>query len=172
MINTALKLGSIEIPQQMIFWTKSNICAIIPCVQLVPGHVLIIPKRNVSYFNDLELQEVFDIGLLTRFLTKGLEKYYTATSSTVYIHNYNPNDSESLEQVYVHIIPRKPADFQNNDDIYKKLEEYDAEFTKKFKWGFTQANSSLNGVLEIEANECKKYSTFLETFQREEAEKS
>jgi len=32
------------------------------------------------------INKIFDIGLLTRFLTKGLEKYYQATSSTVFIH--------------------------------------------------------------------------------------
>ncbi|EGR30371.1 hypothetical protein IMG5_133660 [Ichthyophthirius multifiliis] len=138
MINT-LKLGQYNIPQQFILWQKSYTCAIIPCVQLMPGHILLLPKRYVSNFCELEAGE-----------------------------NHQPENPDSIDQIYVHIIPRRKGDYQKNDDIYFVLENYDKEFAKQYQNTISSTNSFSNAAIEIQGQETKKYKTFLDQFWQEE----
>lgn len=39
----------------------------------------------------------------------------------------------------MHIIPRRPGDFTNNDDIYARLEQFDDDFVSKLSHTSTQA---------------------------------
>lgn len=38
---------------------------------------------------------------------------------------------QTVEHVHCHIMPRKPGDFENNDEIYVKLNEHDRNTNEK-----------------------------------------
>lgn len=47
--------------------------------------VLLVPKKQSLSFKDLEPNEVFDIALGLKFLTKHLEKFHSCYSSTIFV---------------------------------------------------------------------------------------
>ena len=36
---------------------------------------------------------------------------------------------QSIPHVHVHVLPRRPGDFDENDDVYKELQKHDKEKT-------------------------------------------
>jgi len=36
-----------------------------------------------------------------------------------------PDAGQTVKHVHVHVLPRKPGDFADNDDVYKQLEKHD-----------------------------------------------
>ena len=85
LMDYTVKFGHMTLPQQSIFYKKDYVHAIIPLIQLLPGHILIIPKKQSLSYKDLEPGEVFDIALAIRYLTKKFESFFDCTSSTVYV---------------------------------------------------------------------------------------
>lgn len=77
-------------------------------------------------YRDLDNQELFEISLAVQFLTKFLQKKYDTDSATVSIQE-GSGAGQTINHLHVHIIPRKPGDFKNNDDIYPLLEAFDDE---------------------------------------------
>lgn len=49
--------------------------------------------------------------------------------------------------MHVHIIPRRPGDFKNNDDIYALLETFDDDYVNKL----SQANMQTQKWAELAA---------------------
>lgn len=45
----------------------------------MPGHILIIPKKNYLNFNSLDSADLFDISLQIKFLSKHIEAYYSSS---------------------------------------------------------------------------------------------
>jgi len=109
--------------------------AMVPLAPKLPGHVMVVPKRAVANFKELQPAEIFDIGLAVRFLTKELEKFHACTSSTVYIKNFSRTDARTDDRenhMCVHIVARKKGDIANNDDIYPTLERYHIDFSMEY----------------------------------------
>eukprot|EP01017_Pseudomicrothorax_dubius_P016926 TRINITY_DN1914_c0_g1_i3.p2 TRINITY_DN1914_c0_g1~~TRINITY_DN1914_c0_g1_i3.p2 ORF type:complete len:113 (-),score=27.30 TRINITY_DN1914_c0_g1_i3:98-436(-) len=75
------------------------------------------------------------MALAIRFLSKELEKFYSCTSSTIYIQNYgkeDENNPDKINHVYVHLIPRRKGDLKRNDDIYPLLQDYDRQLQVQY----------------------------------------
>lgn len=62
---------------------------------------------------------------------KRIELYKNATSCTISIED-GPNIGQKIKHFHAHIIPRIKGDFENNDDIYKKLNSFDDLFIKSY----------------------------------------
>ena len=50
-----------------------------------------------------------------------MESFHGSTSSNVAVQD-GPGAGQSVPHVHVHILPRRPTDFANNDDVYEALE--------------------------------------------------
>lgn len=85
-----------------------------------PGHLLVCPLRVVSRFTDLTGEEVTDLFLSVQQVGRLLERTHNATSLTIAIQD-GRDAGQSIPHVHVHVIPRKPGDYLNNDDIYEDL---------------------------------------------------
>ncbi|KAM3143261.1 hypothetical protein pb186bvf_004593 [Paramecium bursaria] len=154
-----LKFGSIVIPSNLIFWNKQYCYCVIPAVKLLPGHILLIPKRQVLTFQDLEPAEIFDLSLSIRFLTKHLEKYFDCSSSTVHVSNFQ-SGQESLNHCFIHLLPRKENDVKRNDDLYPLFQSYPNDFIRQFHNTLGLGNGfseQMNNTLSQEASKYKEY---------------
>jgi len=96
--------------------------ALVNLKPVLPGHVLVIPKRCVERFKDLSSDEVADLWVSTQKVSTTLESHYKANSLTLAIQD-GASAGQTVLHVHVHVIPRQPGDFENNDDIYRELDK-------------------------------------------------
>ena len=84
--------------------------------------MLVSSKRVVERFGDLTKAEVADIWELAQEVGTKVERHFGADSLTLCIQD-GPSAGQTVKHVHIHCLPRKAGDFENNDEVYDKLEE-------------------------------------------------
>ncbi|KAL7015329.1 hypothetical protein ACKWTF_016403 [Chironomus riparius] len=116
------------IDPRTIFYETEHCVAFTNIRCVVPGHVLIATKRlipRVEDMNEAETHELFDAACK---ISKVLDEYHDAKSTTITVQD-GEFAGQTVKHVHCHVMPRKPGDFENNDEIYVKLNEHDKEST-------------------------------------------
>lgn len=93
---------------------------------VVPGHILVSPLRSVKSMTDLTQSEMTDLFCLVQKAEKFLMKQFDTTSCTITVQDGH-DAGQTIEHLHVHVMPRKPGDFKDNDDIYRELETHDKD---------------------------------------------
>ena len=91
---------------------------------VLPGHVLVCPIRVVEHLSELNAAEMADLFLAVQSVAEAVKKQYDVSSLTIAVQD-GPDAGQSVKHVHVHVLPRKPGDFPDNDDVYKRLEKHD-----------------------------------------------
>lgn len=102
---------------------------------LLPGHVLVSPRRIVPRFNDLSAAEVQDLFLTVQRVSRMVERVFSATSLNIAIQD-GVDAGQSVPHVHAHIIPRKKHDLEHKggtDAIYEMMESEDAHLGKQMQ---------------------------------------
>lgn len=81
-----------------------------------------ISRRCVPRFADLTSEEVSDLWQTVHKISEPLRKQFDAQALTLAIQD-GEVAGQTVPHVHVHIVPRKPGDFQRNDQIYDELEK-------------------------------------------------
>eukprot|EP00834_Sanchytrium_tribonematis_P009082 NODE_1469_length_994_cov_0.446927.p1 type:complete len:157 gc:universal NODE_1469_length_994_cov_0.446927:538-68(-) len=110
------------IPDYEVFFENNLIYAMVNTKPVVPGHVLLVPKRVVPRYYDLTDEETNEIAVQSKIIGRVVEKLFDATSLT-FVCQDGKDSGQSVPHVHLHILPRKPNDFSRNDDIYDVLEK-------------------------------------------------
>ena len=100
---------------------------------LLPGHVLVSPRRIVPRFNDLSSAEVQDLFLTVQRVSRMVERVFSASSLNIAIQD-GIDAGQSVPHVHAHIIPRKRDDLSHaggTDAIYAMLDSDDANLSKQ-----------------------------------------
>eukprot|EP00551_Chaetoceros_affinis_P016821 CAMPEP_0203702740 /NCGR_PEP_ID=MMETSP0091-20130426/40558_1 /ASSEMBLY_ACC=CAM_ASM_001089 /TAXON_ID=426623 /ORGANISM="Chaetoceros affinis, Strain CCMP159" /LENGTH=201 /DNA_ID=CAMNT_0050577041 /DNA_START=157 /DNA_END=762 /DNA_ORIENTATION=+ len=120
-----LVFGRFRISSEQIFYkSPSNLSAgIVNLRPIVPGHVLIIPRRIVPKISELDKTEYIDLWDSVRIVQNMLEAHYDAQGFNIAIQDGRAA-GQSVPHVHVHILPRVTNDFERNDDVYDRLEEW------------------------------------------------
>mmetsp|Transcript_20673 Transcript_20673/g.29621 ORF Transcript_20673/g.29621 Transcript_20673/m.29621 type:complete len:160 (-) Transcript_20673:624-1103(-) len=113
--------GSFLLNPSQIFFESALSLAIVNLKPIVPGHVLILPKRVVPRLSQLTNDEYSDLFHSVRIVSNALEPYYSADAFNIAVQD-GKEAGQSVYHVHVHILPRKAGDFQRNDDIYEELD--------------------------------------------------
>ena len=113
--------GSILLSNRQIFFESSLCLGIVNIKPIVPGHVLLIPKRVCPRLHDLTPIESADLFQCVYQISPILEKYYQAEALNIAIQD-GKVAGQSVPHVHVHLLPRKLGDFKRNDDVYEHLE--------------------------------------------------
>ncbi|CAH9086607.1 unnamed protein product [Cuscuta europaea] len=146
------KFGPYKIdPNEVFFSTKSSY-ALVNLRPLVPGHVLVCPKREVMRFADLSADEISDLWCIAQKIGGHLESYHSASSLTFAIQD-GPQAGQTVPHVHIHIIPRKAGDFEKNDEIYDALDEKE----KELKQSLDLDKDRKDRTLEEMAQEAAEY---------------
>jgi bis(5'-adenosyl)-triphosphatase len=107
--------------------------ALVNLKPLLPGHVLVSPRRVVPRFNDLTSDEVQDLFLTTQRVSRTIERVFQASALNIAIQD-GPDAGQSVPHVHAHIIPRKRDDLPGGTDaIYSKMESDDADLGKQLQ---------------------------------------
>ncbi|CAH0486777.1 unnamed protein product [Peronospora farinosa] len=116
--------GPFRVPFTQIFYESELSFALVNLKPIVPGHVLVVPKRPVPRFEMLDVDEVSDLWNTAQLVGKQVERHYGASSLTFAIQD-GKEAGQTILHVHIHIIPRIAQDFKCNDDIYTEIEKHE-----------------------------------------------
>jgi len=117
----SFEFGPYRLKNSQVFYESDHCIGIVNLKPIVPGHVLFVSKRNVPRLSDLSKEEVTDLYCSVHTAIPVLEKQYNARSSNVAMQD-GADAGQSVPHVHIHILPRVPGDFENNDDIYPEID--------------------------------------------------
>lgn len=123
------QFGQVTLRSSQVFCRTPFSVAFVNRMPVLPGHVLVAPLRPALRLGDLSADEVSDLFLLVQRVQSAIERHFGARSSTVGLQD-GPDAGRTIDHVHVHVLPRKPGDFERNDDVYAKLEKHDKDETK------------------------------------------
>ncbi|KAK8661413.1 hypothetical protein V6N13_091018 [Hibiscus sabdariffa] len=122
--------GPYKIDPKEVFYSTPLSYAMVNLRPVVPGHVLVCPRREVKRFADLTVEETQDLWLTAQRIGGGIERFHKASSLTFTIQD-GPKAGQTVAHVHVHILPRKDGDFERNDEIYDAIDANENELKGK-----------------------------------------
>ncbi|KAF2637485.1 HIT-like protein [Massarina eburnea CBS 473.64] len=126
-----VKFGTFVVTGQVFHITPLSF-ALVNLKPLLPGHVLVSPRRIVPRFNDLSAAEVQDLFMTVQRVSRTIERVYHASALNIAIQD-GVDAGQSVPHVHTHIIPRKKEDLPNKDDIYQKLEGEEGDLARQLR---------------------------------------
>ncbi|CDU16997.1 hypothetical protein YYC_03976 [Plasmodium yoelii 17X] len=139
------EFGSYEIDKREIFITTSHSYGFVNNKPLLPGHILLTTQKKKKKYNDLDMDEIIDIHLLSNFMCYVMGQLFNTDNFSIAIQD-GEYAGQTVDQLHIHIIPRIKGDYKNNDNIYKDLNKID--------WGYgrniicNSCNSSIHVNLQ------------------------
>lgn len=118
--------GPAKVRGSSIFYQSSLALAFVNKKPVVPGHVLVVSRRAASKLEDLDQKEITELFSTVQKVEMFLQRYYGVDSSTISIQN-GALAGQTIPHVHVHILPRRPQDFAQNDDVYSELQSHDKQ---------------------------------------------
>ncbi|KIW03178.1 uncharacterized protein PV09_05405 [Verruconis gallopava] len=98
--------------------------AIVNLKPILPGHVLVSPRRVVARFADLTPDEVCDLFLTAQRVSRTVGRVYGASALNIAIQD-GADAGQTVPHVHAHIIPRRRADLDHRggaDKIYEMMD--------------------------------------------------
>ncbi|KAK7102718.1 hypothetical protein V1264_020900 [Littorina saxatilis] len=127
---TTYQFGHVHMESSCVFARTSLSFAFVNIKPVLPGHMLIASLRPVERLSDLTQAEVSDLFSLVQRVSNLTQRLFNASAVTVAVQD-GPDAGQTVKHVHVHIMPRKPGDFEENDDIYYELQKHDRELSAK-----------------------------------------
>ncbi|TNY23985.1 HIT-like domain-containing protein [Rhodotorula diobovata] len=117
---STLRFATFRVPNQ-VFYQSALSAGIVNLKPLVPGHVLVIPRRVAPRFRDLTADEVTDLFQSVHQISRVIEQEYKAQALNIALQD-GPLAGQSVPHVHIHIIPRHAKDFEPIDEMYTELD--------------------------------------------------
>ncbi|KAJ5780234.1 hypothetical protein N7457_005394 [Penicillium paradoxum] len=140
-----IQFGSFIVTSQ-VFYTTPLTFALVNLKPILPGHVLVSPRRIVPRVADLTPAETSDLFLTVRRIGRMVERVYGATSLNIAVQD-GVHAGQSVPHVHAHIIPRKRADLDHaggTDAVYDLLDGDEGDLGKVFKDAASEGQASGN----------------------------
>jgi len=119
-----------ELPAEIIAEDEQFI-AFLDIMPLVKGHVLVVPKREVSYIFDLEPGELSALHLFAKQVAKAMDKTFTCTRIGMAVIGLE------VPHVHIHLVPLRTVDDINFTRPKLKLTQEElADTAKLIRQGF------------------------------------
>ncbi|WFD36634.1 hypothetical protein MCUN1_003519 [Malassezia cuniculi] len=123
--------STFDVSEQTFYETPLS-AAIVNLKPIVPGHVLVIPKKHYSRLADIPHETLADLFQTVQHVGKVVESAFSGDSLTVSVQD-GASAGQTVDHVHVHVIPRRPGDIVPNDAIYEHLERFGLELADKTK---------------------------------------
>ncbi|EYE97649.1 HIT family protein [Aspergillus ruber CBS 135680] len=118
-----IHFGPFVVTTQVFHLTPTTF-ALVNLKPILPGHVLVSPRRIVPRVADLTPSETTDLFLTVRRVGRMIERVYGASSLNIAIQD-GVDAGQSVPHVHAHVIPRQRSDLDHlggTDAIYDKLD--------------------------------------------------
>lgn len=109
--------------------------AIVNIKPLLPGHVLVCPRRSALRVADLTPAETTDLFLTVRRVGRMVERVFGGTSLNIAIQD-GADAGQSVAHVHTHIIPRRGRDLDHrggSDAIYEMMDGDEGNLKRVFE---------------------------------------
>jgi diadenosine tetraphosphate (Ap4A) HIT family hydrolase len=93
-----------EVLERQIFYRGDKALGILTHKPAVPGHVLIIPERHVTRFEDLSAEEVSALGGVIKKVDLAVKKRFGA-QDYILIQKNGQNAGQTVPHVHFHYLP-------------------------------------------------------------------
>ena len=119
---SSFTFGPISIPASHVFATSPLSYAFVNLKPVVPGHVLVSPRRPVLRLAGLTPAETADLFSLATRVAAVVEPHFRTSAITLAVQD-GPDAGQTVPHVHVHVLPRRGGDFARNDDVYTALDQ-------------------------------------------------
>ncbi|XP_060067830.1 deaminated glutathione amidase-like [Ylistrum balloti] len=126
--STVYDFGGHVIPSSCVFHRSAKSFCFVNVKPVVQAHVLVSTIKCVERFGDLSQTELSDLFSTVQKVARVVEQHYGASSLTVSMQD-GPEAGQTVKHVHVHILPRRAGDFEQNDEIYSKLQNHDNDLS-------------------------------------------
>jgi bis(5'-adenosyl)-triphosphatase len=111
--NENIKFAKFDIASSSVFYKSSSdlTLAFVNLKPLVPGHVLVVPRRVVPRLEDLNDEELKDLFISVREVQAVVCKEHGADSASIGIQD-GEDAGQSVPHVHVHILPQHSGKLQ------------------------------------------------------------
>ena len=97
--------------------------------RLVPGHLLVIPKRHVEKLSELDIEEKNELfAALTKWQNKIAEKFASGCDIRQNYRPFLPQGRLKIDHLHFHLLPR-----EFEDELYKKSMIHEREIFKDLR---------------------------------------
>jgi bis(5'-adenosyl)-triphosphatase len=97
-------------PPPQVFYQTAHSFALVNLKPLLPGHVLVAPRRVVARLRDLTPAECGDLFATVTRVGRALERAYPATTALSVAVQDGADAGQSVAHVHAHVVPRRPGD--------------------------------------------------------------
>ncbi|KAJ9210365.1 hypothetical protein DTO166G4_8013 [Paecilomyces variotii] len=118
-----------------VFYLTPLTYALVNLKPILPGHVLVSPRRRVPRVADLTPDEATDLFLTVRRVGRMVERVYSASSLNIAIQD-GVDAGQSVPHVHTHIIPRRRSDLDHKggtDAVYQLMNGEEGDIGR-FQW--------------------------------------
>jgi histidine triad (HIT) family protein len=115
-----------------VVFEDDYVCCILDIDPYNEGHVLILPKKHVRYFDEFDENTANSVMIAAQKLSKAIKSLFNPDGITVC---QNGGVFDELTHFHMHVVPRYEgqnfADFYSEDGEADAEKEYDLEETKR-----------------------------------------
>jgi bis(5'-adenosyl)-triphosphatase len=134
-VSSILKFGPFSVTNQVFHVSPSQMSfALVNLKPLLPGHVLVSPRRVTPRLSQLSSEETADLFLTVQRVSKMIERVFKASALNVAVQD-GVDAGQSVPHVHVHIIPRQKddlADKGGGDKIYDMMDGEEGDLGRQF----------------------------------------
>ncbi|QKX60461.1 uncharacterized protein TRUGW13939_07606 [Talaromyces rugulosus] len=126
-----IHFGPFLVTSQVFYITPLSF-ALVNLKPILPGHVLVSPRRRVPRVSELTVDETADLFLTVRKVGRMIERVFGASSLNIAIQD-GVDAGQSVAHVHTHIIPRRKADLDHKggtDAIYGMLDGEEGDMSR------------------------------------------
>ncbi|KAF2433340.1 HIT domain protein [Tothia fuscella] len=153
-LSKPIYFGSFLVTPQVFHQTPLSF-ALVNLKPILPGHVLISPKRRVPRIKDLTAAEITDLFSTVQRVSRTIERVFNATALNIAIQD-GEEAGQSVPHIHAHIIPRKNADLDNRggkDAVYEIMDGPEGNIGAHLEEA-TEAKS--HKPLKVDADDARK----------------
>lgn len=116
------KISNHEIPSKILY-EDDTVLAFLDIHPNVNGHTLIIPKKHIEEFTELDKDTLFHINEVAKALTEKIMKAQNNTGMTL---SMNYKDAQEIKHVHLHLLPdlRKKRKILPIEETFEKITNY------------------------------------------------